>query len=708
MKLVIAEKPSVASTIATVLGVQSKENGYMICNNEYLVSWCIGHLVGLAMPEVYGSKYAEKPWTFNNLPIIPNKWEFVVNKETKAQFDILENLMNRADVSEIICATDAGREGECIFRYVYNMVGSSKPVKRLWTSSLEESAIRRSFNELKSDNEYDNLYAAGLARAKADWLVGINATRLFSVRYKTSLSIGRVQTPTLAMIVDRNFKVTNFVKEKYFTVELDCGNGLVASSVEKFGLDRKSFADALKDNTDGHPAVITSADRKVKTVNPPKLYDLTTLQRNANRIYGFTAQQTLDYTQSLYEKKLCTYPRTDSQFITDDMYETVEQMVDVVFKVFPDYSVCNITPNVQRCINNSKVSDHHALLPTSEIENYNLSTLPDSELKILRLISLRLICSVSPQHKYEETSVECNSKNERYKSFIFKATGKRIIDVGWKKFEECMKSKTGDKDKVFNELPQVYEGQVIDNVISSISEHFTSPPKQYTDDTLLSAMETAGNNDYDENSDVEKRGLGTPATRAAILENLVTRGYVVREKKNLIPTDKGINLISCVPDEVKSPKMTAQWEIQLQNIEKGIGADSDFINAIVVFIDELTQKYASADNNKTFAREWTSIGTCPKCGKRVFDYPKSYSCESGKNGCGFVIWKTISGKRISESTAKQLLEKKKTAVLPGFVSKNNKSFSARLKLNSDGNVEFDFNNSSGKIYKQKEVKNSGA
>ncbi|MGN1112442.1 MAG: DNA topoisomerase, partial [Acutalibacteraceae bacterium] len=329
MKLVIAEKPSVANTIAEVLGVKNKSDGYIECGS-YIVSWCVGHLVGLAVPEAYGSKYAEKPWTFENLPIIPDDWKFVVNSSTKAQFIKLRELINRADITEIICATDAGREGECIFRYVYNLIGCSKPVKRLWTSSLEESAIRRGFEELKSDSEYDDLFAAGFARAKADWLVGFNATRLFSVRYSTPLSIGRVQTPTLAMIVERNHKVTNFIKEKYYTVDLDCGNGLIACSER---IDDCNLAKSLKELVNGHPAKVTLAERKTKTVNPPKLYDLTSLQRDANRLYGFTAQQTLDCTQALYEKKLCSYPRTDSQYITDDMYSTAEKMIDIVYKV---------------------------------------------------------------------------------------------------------------------------------------------------------------------------------------------------------------------------------------------------------------------------------------------------------------------------------------------------------------------------------------
>lgn len=687
MKLVIAEKPSVANTIADVLGVTTQSDGYIECGS-YLVSWCVGHLVGLAMPEAYGSKYAEKPWTFNNLPIIPDDWKLVANSSTKAQFIKLKELMNRADVTEIICATDAGREGECIFRYVYNLIGCSKPVKRLWTSSLEESAIRRGFEELKSDSEYDNLFAAGFARAKADWLVGFNATRLFSVRYSTPLSIGRVQTPTLAMIVERNHKVTNFIKEKYYTVDLDCGDGLIACSER---IDDCTLAERLKELVNGQPAKVTLAERKTKTVNPPKLYDLTSLQRDANRLYGFTAQQTLDCTQALYEKKLCSYPRTDSQYITEDMYDTAENMIDIVYKIYPDYGVVlNFTPNIKRCINNAKVSDHHALMPTSEIEHYDLLSLPDAESKILGLIALRLICAVAPAHKYEATALELRSTAANAQSYAFRATGKRITDIGWKAIEMSRNKSDKIDESKDKELPPVVEGQIIDSVASGISEHYTSPPKQYTDDTLLSAMETAGNTDYDESIDVEKKGLGTPATRAAILENLVTRGYVIRDGKKLIPTDKGVKLINCVPDEVKSPKMTADWEMKLQNIEKGICYDFEFINDIVAFIGELMRKYAAKDEGKTFVKEWNVIGRCPKCGKRVFDYPKSYACESGKDGCGFVIWKNISGKSISVAQAKKLLENGRTDIIKGFKSKNGKSFDAVLKLNSSHSIEFVF------------------
>lgn len=680
MILVITEKFSVASTIATVLGANFKEKS-CFTNEKYIVSWCVGHLVGLAMPDAYGERYAEKPWKFENLPILPYDWKFEINKSTKQQFNVLKSLMSRKDVTQIVCATDAGREGECIFRYVYNEVGCNKPVKRLWTSSLEKSAIRKGFEELKNDTEYDNLYLAGLARTKADWLVGMNATRLFSIRYQTSLSVGRVQTPTLAMIVDRNYKVKNFIKEKFYTVDFDCGTFTASSD----RIEDRAVADGLQVKTSCSNVTVKSVRKEIKTVNPPKLYDLTTLQREANRIYGYTAQQTLDYTQALYEKELCTYPRTDSQYITEDMEQTALSAVDNIQQAFPIYKVNIAEPNVKRCIDNKKVSDHHALLPTAEICNYNLLNLPSAELNILSLISLRLLSAVADPHKYETVAIELMSNGDN--SHTFKATGKTVIYNGWKDIETLLKGKNETDTK---SLPEIFEGQIFENVSSEISEHYTSPPKHFTDDTLLSAMETAGNDNYDENSDVEKKGLGTSATRAGVIENLVNRGYIMREKKKIIPTDKGIKLIECVPDEVKSAKMTADWEMQLQSIEKGSMSDSEFLNSIADYIKLLMTKYAVMGDSKTFKKEFECVGVCPKCGKKVMAYPKSYSCESGKNGCGFVIWKNIAGKELSSNQVKKLLDEGKTSLIKGFKGKTGKSFDAYLLLNSEHKTEFEF------------------
>lgn len=689
MILVIAEKPSVAKSIAAVLGASNKQNGY-IQGNNYIISWCVGHLVSLAPPERYGSQYGEKPWKFENLPIAPVQWQFSLEKSTKAQFDILTDLMFRSDVTEIVCATDAGREGECIFRYVYNYAHCNKPVKRLWTSSLEESAIRKGFAELKDDSEYDKLFEAGFARAKADWLVGMNATRLFSIRHRAALSVGRVQTPTLAMIVDRDFKVKNFIREKFYTVDLDCGS-FTASSAR---IDDYKTAYDLYMLCNGKQAVISSIQRDTKTSNPPKLYDLTTLQREANRLCGYTAQQTLDYTQSLYEQKLVTYPRTDSQYITDDMEQTALSMVDIVCKCFTVFASYVKTPNVQCCINNAKVSDHHAIIPTAEIWNANIASLPSGERNILALIATRLLLATSEPHIYESVKITvCSERHEFY------ANGKKMIQNGYKLLEKAVKAHF-KQTKTNENTEQIFDNPTVEfypSVPAKLSEHLTAPPKQYTEDTLLSAMETAGNSNYIEGLDIEKKGLGTPATRAGMIETLVKRAFIARDGKKLIPTEKGISLIKVVPDEVKSPKMTADWETSLQNIEKGIESADSFMDNITEFTNQLVKTYAAEDTSADLNFSRPSIGICPKCGKKIFAYPKSYSCESGKNGCGFVIWKTIAGKEITQTQAEKLLTKGKSDVIKGFTSKAGKPFDAHLKLNKNTfAVEFEFDNKGGK------------
>lgn len=690
MKLVIAEKPSVARSIAAVLDADEKKSGY-IQGGSYLISWCVGHLVSLAPPEQYDSRYGESPWKFENLPITPANWQFSLEKATRAQFDVLKELMFRSDVSEIICATDAGREGECIFRYVYNFAGCNKPVKRLWTSSLEESAIRQGFAELKDDREYDRLFEAGYARAKADWLVGMNATRLFSIRYRTFLSVGRVQTPTLAMIVDRSHKVTNFIKENFYTVDLYCGD-FIASSER---IDDHQMANSLSALCNGKSAVIADIKREKKTSSPPKLYDLTTLQREANRLCGYTAQQTLDYTQSLYEQKLVTYPRTDSQYITEDMEQTALSMVKTVCACFNQFAGYVNEPNIKRCINNSKVSDHHAIIPTEQICNAHITALPSGERNILLLIAARLLLATSEPHLYEsiKVTVECESHN-------FFASGKSVTQIGYKALEKVVKNSfrstkgvSEDEESSFK-LPTVSR---YNSVPAKISEHYTAPPKQFTEDTLLSAMETAGNSDYVDGSDVEKKGLGTPATRAGIIETLVKRGYISRVGKKLIPTDRGISLINAVPNEVKSPKMTAEWETALQAIEKGTESADSFMSGIENYTRQLVSAYSSTVETSDFAVSRQFIGVCPKCGRKVVSYPKSYSCSSGKDGCGFVIWKTIAGKSISQAQAEKLLNNGRTDLIKGFASKTGKSFNARLKLNPDTSVvEFEFENKGGK------------
>ena len=635
--LIIAEKPSVSRAVSSVVEAKTTKKGY-IEGNGYIVSWCVGHLVGLKNPNDYGNGWQDK-WSFSQLPMIPDKWLFKVAESTKEQYDILKNLMSRNDMTEIICATDADREGETIFRYVYNMIGCHKPVKRLWVSSLEESAIRSALSKMKSMSDYDNLFAAGFSRAKADWLVGMNGSRLFSCRYKDKLNLGRVQTPTLAMIVKRDYEVKNFIRQKYFTCDLDCGDFRLSSA----RIDDENVADSLVSSCNSSSATVTAVKKEIKTVNPPKLYDLTTLQREANKVYGYTAQQTLDCVQSLYEGKLVTYPRTDSQYLSDDMEQSALDIVRIIGSVFKFGSVSN--PNISRCISNSKVTGHHAIIPTANISTADLNSLPMTERNILELIANRLLCASALPHKYESVkiSVKCADVD-------FTANGRSVLEKGWKQYA----LRTSD-DEESKPLPQIAEGQQF-SVTASKSEHFTSPPKPFTEDTLLSAMEHAGQENYDENS--EKKGLGTPATRAGTIEGLVKKGYAERKGKQISATEKGIRLINVVPDEVKSAKLTSDWEMKLQMIEHGQYSADNFMNEIEEFIREICSKYGSADSSVSFgSNSFEPLGKCPKCGEDVVKGKFGFYC---KNKCGMNVAK-VYGKELSESQIKGLLSGKSTS-----------------------------------------------
>ena len=643
--LIVGEKPSVSRAISAVVGASSAHKGYTE-GNGYIVSWCVGHLVGLKFPNDYGNGWEQK-WSFSQLPMIPDSWLFHVTDSTKAQYDLLKNLMNKDEVTEIICATDADREGECIFRYVYNMARCRKPVKRLWVSSLEESAIRKALSIMKPMSAYDNLFNAGYARARADWLVGMNGSRLFSVRYSGKLNIGRVQTPTLAMIVQRDAEVNGFVKQKYFTADLNCG----AFTLSSARIDDENAADTLVSACDGSTVTISSVKREVKTDKAPKLYDLTTLQREANKGFGYTAQQTLDYTQSLYEGKLVTYPRTDSQYLSDDMAQTafdVAKLCDTYF----GFGISHI-PDIKKVINNSKVSGHHAIIPTSGISTADISSLPTGEKNILTLIATKLICATAPAHKYEAVKLTgiCNGTE-------FTATGRTILDMGWKAY-----AKQSDKKNDEKSLPAVSEGQTF-IVTASKGEHFTSPPKPYTEDTLLSAMERAGNEDYDE--DTEKKGLGTPATRAATIESLVKNGYVERDGKQLRATDRGKELVKVVPDEVKSAKLTAEWESKLQQIEHGSLPEAVFMSGIQQFITEMCSKYGSVDKSVSLSDGGNEpVGKCPKCGGEVVKGKFGWYC---KGKCGMNIAK-VYGVELSDAQVKGLLDGKSTS----YTSKGKKT-----------------------------------
>lgn len=658
MKLIIAEKPSVGRSIAAIVGASNSKDGY-IEGNGYIVTWCLGHLVALVQPDSYDEKY--KTWSFDTLPIMPDPFKFGIIPSCVKQYKIIKALMQDDRVDELICATDAGREGECIFRYVYNYIRCRKPFKRLWVSSMEDDAIHAAMQNLQDGHNYDRLYAAGFCRSKADWLVGMNATRLFTCRYKTMLSVGRVQTPVLAMIVQRDYDIQHFVKQKYYTVNLDCGSFTARSE----RIDDAAAADQLIRICTGKTAHAAGIKKEINTINPPKLYDLTTLQREANRQFGYTAQQTLDYTQALYEKKLVTYPRTDSQFLTDDMEQTARSMIDTIFSVFPAFGQLDFEPKVKRCINNKKVSDHHAVIPTAEISSADLNALPDGEKNILQLVAAKLVLATAAPHRYESTKVTVICENHP-----FTATGRIVVEDGWKALESKIRSSSAaqeEKDEPDEKkLPQICEGQTFDNVAAHKAEHWTSPPKPYTEDTLLSAMETAGNSDYNEDSDVDKKGLGTPATRANIIETLVKRGYIERQKKQMLSTDKGRNLIAVVPDEIKSAKLTADWETRLQQIEQGKESKTAFMQDITTFVQKLCSDYGSAAESNAFQQEKReSIGNCPKCGKEVKKGKFGFYC-TGK--CGMYLAK-VFGKELTESQLTALLSGKETS----FTNKGKKT-----------------------------------
>lgn len=677
MILVIAEKPSVGAAIGKVLGASSRKDGYLEGNN-YIVSWCVGHLVGLADASSYDERFAK--WRYSDLPIVPEEWLFEVPKDKQKQFKVLRDLMRDKRVTELVCATDAGREGELIFRLVYKKAGCTKPFKRLWISSLEDSAIREGFAHLRDSGDYDRLYEAALARSKADWIVGINGTRLFSTLYHKKLVVGRVQTPTLAMLVDREGKISTFHKEKYFNVHISKDN--LTADLEKVKTEEEAKAVAAA--CDKKQAVVSSLKKETKTVNPPRLYDLTTLQREANRYYGFTAQQALDLVQSLYEKKLLTYPRTDSQFITEDMESTARQVIGIVSRKLPLFGGITHEPDIGRITNNAKVTDHHAIIPTVQLEKQDLGELPESEQKIIRLVAMRLLSATGEKHIYDETSVTLTCEG-----YEFRAKGKTVVQDGWKaierRFKETLKSK--EKDEPERSLPSLNEKDILSSVDASVTEHYTSPPKPYTEDSLLSAMETAGNDAFDD--DTEKKGLGTPATRAGIIEKLVNSGFVERKGKSLVPTKDGNNLVCVLPEQITSPSMTAEWENTLMQIERG-NADADkFLSGIVGMTSELVKAYpflSEAEANR-FDTGRESIGNCPRCGSPVYVGKGNYYCSNKE--CSFCMWEdnkffTSKKKKLTKKIAAELLDKGWCRVTGLYTPKRPQLYDAVIRLDDTG------------------------
>ena len=637
MKLVLAEKPSVAQSIAKVLGATKREDGYLE-GNGYVVSWCVGHLVELSQPEAYDEKYST--WTYADLPIFPEQWKYQVSASTKKQFGILKKLMARKDVESLVCATDAGREGELIFRLVYHQCGCEKPFERLWISSMEDSAIREGFEQLKPSTEYDALYEAALCRERADWLVGINATRLFSTLYGQTLNVGRVMTPTLAMVVMREAAISAFKPEPFYSVELTLQDFTASSERIK----EKARANEVCRNRVGSVLTVTKAESKEKSERPPALYDLTSLQRDANRVLGFTAQQTLDYTQSLYEKKLVTYPRTDSRYLTSDMEKLLPELVQSLFHIFPVKDVENIPVHAAQVINDRKVSDHHAIIPTKETLKYSLEELPKGEQAILRLIATRLFCAVGEPFRYNESVIELSDGN-----YIFSAKGKTIVQDGWKQFSGKGNEEEKEKQK---QLPPLTVGEGLSVHSAEVKEGKTSPPKHFTEDTLLQSMEAAGAEEMPK--DAERKGLGTPATRAATIEKLVRIGFLERKGdkkiKHLMPTHKGTALVTVMPEQIQSPSMTADWEEKLLLIERGEYESEAFLNEIQEMISALVQTYEKIQGSEVMmAKEVRTVGVCPVCGSSVEERQKGFFCSNRQ--CRFALWKN---NRYFESISKNL------------------------------------------------------
>ena len=683
-KLVICEKPSVAKSIASALGVTSRADGYFE-GGGWLISWCIGHLVGLADAAAYDDRY--KKWRYEDLPILPAPFRYVVSEEKAAQFHILRSLMERPDVTELVNACDAGREGELIFRLVYEAAGCTKPFSRLWISSMEDVAIREGFSDLRPGRDYDPLYQSALCRQKADWLIGINASRLFSVLYHRTLNVGRVQTPTLAMLADRDSKIVLFRKEKYHHVRL----ALEGAEAVSEKIPAMEDAQAVRDACDGQRAVCVSLVREKKTEKPPKLYDLTTLQREANRVFGYTAKQTLDYAQSLYEKKLLTYPRTDSRYLPGDMAETASVVLHLAARV-PPFDACpEFFPDVAALVNDKEVSDHHALIPTLELEKADVPALPVGERNILLLVCCKLLCAAAEPFVYEAVTAtfDCGGHT-------FTAKGKQVLSQGWRTIQEVfrssLKEKPEDEDAV-GVLPALTEGQAFEPVAASVTEHFTSPPKPYTEDTLLSAMENAGKEDMPE--DAERKGLGTPATWAAIIEKLVSGGFVERKGKNLIPTKAGVNLVTVLPELLTSPKLTADWEQRLNEVAKGQASPEDFMDGIEAMAAELVRKYShiSEDGQKLFQPEKETVGLCPRCGKPVYEGKKNFACSD--RACQFVMWKndrfwTSRRKEMTPKMAADLLKKGRTSVKGMWSEKKGSTYDAVVILDDTGGKYVNF------------------
>ena len=697
MRLVIAEKPSVAQSLSAVIGANARKDGYLE-GNGWRVSWCVGHLAGLADADSYDPKYAK--WRYDDLPILPSDWKMSVGRDKKKQFDILKKLLCAPDVTEVVNACDAGREGELIFRNVYELAGCKKPMKRLWISSMEDSAIREGFENLRPGADYDGLHQAALCRAKADWLVGINATRLFSVLYRRTLNIGRVMSPTLALIVQREAEIEAFQPEPFYTVALELP-GFTAVGAR---MKDKTAAKELQTACRGGSAVVKQAQRKEKSEKPPALYDLTTLQRDANRLLGFTAQQTLDYLQNLYEKKLCTYPRTDSRYLTSDMAEGLPVLVNLTANAMPFRKGIAIVCNPEAVINDKKVTDHHAVIPTRNLRDADLSALPVGEKAVLELVAARLLCAVAEPHLYEETAATLVCAGQE-----FAAKGKTIQRPGWRRLDAAyhagLKNAPEPEERPEEKtLPELSEGQSLSVSNASVKEGKTSPPKHFTEDTLLSAMENAGKEDMPDTA--ERKGLGTPATRAGILEKLASTGFLERKKSKktvqLMPSRDARSLITVLPEQLQSPLLTAEWEYRLGEIERGELSPEEFLSGIYAMLRELAATYQVVKGTEyLFSPPREAVGRCPRCGGEVTESQKGFFCQS--ETCRFAIWKdskwwSAKKKQPTKAIVAALLKDGRTRLTGCYSEKTGKTYDADVLLEDTGeyvNFKLDFGQRKG-------------
>ena len=684
--LVIAEKPSVAQSYAKNLSAYKREDGYLE-GESCIVSWCLGHLAEYAQPEEYDPKYEK--WQFDDLPILPETWKLKVSKDKKKQFEVIKTLMNRSDVEYLVNGCDAGREGELIFQRVYDLAGCRKPVKRLWISSMEDAAIQKGFQTMKSEEEYKNLCMAAVCRAQADWLIGMNGTRAYTTRYFKRLVVGRVQTPTLAMLAERQERIEHFQKEAFYKIALTDGKLTVVSE----NIANEEAADLLAALCNGSTAVVTQMKKERKKSFPPKLYDLTSLQREANRYFGYTAKRTLDMLQELYEEKLITYPRTDSQFVTEDMKDSVEELVEKmpVLLSFVDYE--QLGHGIKRVINNAKVSDHHAILPTKEAVEKGIADLPADKKNLMMLICQQLVQATGEEYLYEQTdiTVKCQEHD-------FKARGKIPVQMGFKEVEKafkqlCVKAEPVEEKEKETSIPAGYEeGMRLFPVKAEKTTHYTSPPKPFNEDTLLAAMETAGNKEFD--SETEKKGLGTPATRASIIEKLVSSGYAQRKGKQILPSTEGKELVKVMPEYLKSAVMTAEWENRLLMMEKGQITDTQFMGEITSLVSKILEvcREIPEEERRRFQTEREVIGKCPVCGCDVFEGKQNFYCSNRQ--CDFALWKEnrflgSMEKNLDKKMARELLDKACTHVKGLYSKKKDMKFDADLLLTlEDGKQRF--------------------